>query len=345
MHLDFFIPGDLNTLTGGYIYDKKIVEGLKRIGHHVAVHLIPGNFPFPTDDDLVFCQKEVDAIPKGNVIILDSLIFGAIPEILSKARAHHPIVAIIHLPISHQENHTDQNAVAEREFRALLLANRIVVTSPFSKNLLITSGIHADIIDVIIPGVEVLLTKNSYSRMPFRLLTIANYTSNKGYLLLIEALREISHLHWVLHCYGNKHFDLHYAESLLDLIVSYDLQNRIFLHDAISGSDLSQAYATSDILIHPSGFETYGMVLSEALAHGIPVMASDGGAIPDTVPSSMGVFFKAGDQASFGITIQQLLEDPGLYHQLCSNVFGYRSKMQLWEITVSDFEKSLRGLL
>ena len=100
MQFHFLIPGDINTLTGGYIYDKRIIDGLRHKGHNVQVHSLANDFPFPSPESIHQCLDCLNSIPKEEAIIIDSLAFGAIPDLLKKIKSYHPIIAIIHLPLN-----------------------------------------------------------------------------------------------------------------------------------------------------------------------------------------------------------------------------------------------------
>jgi len=347
MDLHFFIPGDLNALTGGYIYDKRIVEGLRLCGNMVRLHSLASDFPFPSSESKLQCQKSIRSLPKGEIVIFDSLVFGSIPELLREIKHDNPIVALIHLPLSMNTTFVDEKrkSVSILEKEAFALANLIIVTSHFTEKLLLETGVDQSLIKVVIPGAEAHLHKKYYKRLPRELITVSNYTRNKGYLHLINALSNLKHLNWQLNCYGNIYFDPEYVKELSDLIVENNLSDRIFLHSSISGYELSEAYIHSDLLIHPSGFESYGMVLVEALVHGIPVITSKGGAITQTVPASMGVFFDADDKNSLGKALAHVFTDENLFKKLCNETSKYIHGARRWEKSVKEFEEVLLALL
>ena len=344
MQLHLLIPGDINTLTGGYIYNKRMVNGLLEMGHNVQVYSLAVDFPFPSPESTQQFVNIINAIPKCETIIIDSLAFGAIPELLRKIKPNHPIVALIHMPLSIRNEFTaaQRKRLSIREKEAFSYADLILVTSPFTMNLLKGMGIDPVNIIVVLPGVEVLSHKNKYALFPRKLITVSNFTRNKGHLLLVDALKELKYLNWTLDCYGNTNFDPEYVDTLSRLIDFNNLTDRIFLHAPITGNDLSQVYVNSDLLIHPSEFETYGMVLTEAMAHGIPVIASAGGAITQTVPASIGVFFKENDTYSLQQTIKDLLLNLNKYHNLCKQASNYINQAQAWEKSIKEFEKALK---
>ena len=347
MQLHLLVPGDINTLTGGYIYNKRMVNGLLEMGHNIKVYSIAVDFPFPSPESRQQFVNIINAIPKDETIIIDSLAFGAIPELLRKIKLNHPIIALIHMPLSVRNEFTDvQNKrLSILEKKAFTYADLIVVTSAFTMNLLKELGVDPLKIVVVLPGVEVLSHKNKYALFPYKLITVSNFTRNKGHLLLVDALNEIKYLNWTLDCYGNTDFDPEYVDTISRLIDFNNLTDKIFIHGPITGNELSKAYVNSDLLIHPSEFETYGMVLTEAMAHGVPVIASAGGAIAQTVPASIGAFFKVNDSKSLQQTIKELLLDSNKYQNLCKEASNYINQAQSWAKSIKDFENALKVII
>jgi glycosyltransferase involved in cell wall biosynthesis len=343
MHVHLVVPGNIHTLTGGYIYDKRMTDGLRLKGHQIQIHSLSGEDPFSSEERSGQCWERLRAVPKGETIIFDSLVFGAIPGFLKEINQNHIIIALIHLPLSYSKNYlnTRLEKLSVSEEEAFSYADRILVTSRFTMDLLVGVGIDPYKIQVVLPGVEVFTRKAGWPKLPRNFITVSNYTKNKGYALLIEAMKEIRQLDWTLDCYGDKSFDPKHVGSLSRLIEKYRLTDRIFLHGPVSGKTLAETYVNSDLLIHPSEFETYGMVLTEALAHGIPVVASKGGAITQTVPESMGVFFEVNDSKSLQQILEKLLMDTGNYQALCRETSTYYQRAQTWGKSVEEFEKAI----
>jgi glycosyltransferase involved in cell wall biosynthesis len=119
------------------------------------------------------------------------------------------------------------------------------------------------------------------------------------------------------------------------------LNDRVFIHGPASGEELSAAYLDAELFILPSVFETYGMVLTEALAHGVPVVTTTGGGIPETVPSAMGKFFNPGDVYGLHSILESLFENPVQYGKLAFEASKYHLQAHSWEESIEAFEKLL----
>ena len=95
----FAIPGDIETLTGGYIYERRLLSGLRDAGHDVAHLELAASFPDPNPADMAHAVAELKALDPKRALILDGLVFGAIDS-NGLAQATAPIVAMIHHPLA-----------------------------------------------------------------------------------------------------------------------------------------------------------------------------------------------------------------------------------------------------
>ena len=344
MNIHFLIPEDINLLKGNYVYNKRIAEGLKAIGHQVIIQQLPDDFPFPSDTSLQQCRQIMGAIPQAEPVIIDNLVFGVIPDILKDFYLQKPIVALVHITLSADPNLTayQREMVLSLEKKAQKYAKKFIVSSSYTANLLTAAGIEKNQINVIIPGVDNYPQKKIYPGKPSKLLSIANFTRNKGYMTLMKALTALKNKDWELHCYGNLNFDKEYVDELQMIIRRNGLKEKVWLHGPVSGKELSDVYLNADLFIHASNFETYGMAVAEALAHGIPVITSTGGGICETVPVKMGQFFNPGDVYVLQTIIEELLENPQLYKTLYTEASTYHNQVHTWQKSLESFELTLK---
>jgi glycosyltransferase involved in cell wall biosynthesis len=343
MRIHFVISGDIHKLTGGSIYNERIMSGLKLCGHDVKVHHLNDDFPFPSDKSLEYCRKDLLAIKTGEPVIIDSLVFGVIPDVLKKLSQANPVIALIHLLLSSNSDFTAYEfmLVKRSEREALKFAAKIIATSSYTEMELLNLGMDKDKIRIIIPGVDIYPQKKSFNETPGHLVCISNYTPGKGHIVLVHALRKLKDKAWELHCYGNMDFNPGYVAWLNGVIQSSGLKDRFFLHPPLERHQLTDVLLLADLFIHPSDFETYGMAVTEALAHGVPVIASSGGGIRQTIPESMGRFFEPGDADGLYSLLLEQFENSELYQKLCSKVIEYPKQANSWERSISLFEEIL----
>ena len=139
LRLSFVLPGSLETPTGGYRYDRRVVAGLRQAGHSVDVLTLGDSFPQPDDATLQASYRALANLPAGPAVI-DGLALGALPEIGRHLPAHAPLVALVHHPLALESGLTPAMADALRhsERQALASARQVIVTSPATADILVS---------------------------------------------------------------------------------------------------------------------------------------------------------------------------------------------------------------
>jgi hypothetical protein len=148
------VPGDLETRTGGYGYDREIVAGLRALGWTVDIRRLDDSFPFPTAYARAHAVAELAAVPAGGLVLADGLAFGAMADEAAREAARLRLVGLVHHPLA-LENGLDAataRAFVESETRALACTRGVVVTSDATARALAPYGIAAEDIAVVVPG-------------------------------------------------------------------------------------------------------------------------------------------------------------------------------------------------
>ena len=347
MNLHFLIAGNIDSLICRSIYNKRVIEGLRKKKHHVEVHNLNDDFPFPSEGSLENCNLIIRSIPKHDSIIIDSQVLGTIPSFLKEIHTTNPIIGLIHLPLSVDPNLTtyQRTMVTDHEKESFGYVKKFIASSEYTAEILLNFGLDDQKIDTVIPGLDKFPLKKEYSEKPFHLLSISNLCRNKDHSILLRALSALKDKDWILDCYGNLDMDREYLSDFQAMIRHNHLQHKILIHGTINGEALSEAYLKADLFVHPSDFEVYGMALTEALAHGIPVVASTGGGICRTVPARMGQFFKPGDIYGLQSILEELFENQVIYKKLYTQASTYHEQAQSWEKSVQLFEEALKEIV
>ena len=133
----FAIPGDLATPTGGYAYDRRILELLPTYGVTVHAVALPASFPNPTDADLAQTERLLRGTPEGSVLLIDGLAYGAMPVGLIR-RLDRRIVALVHHPLGLEPGLGPERELEllESEIAALAEARWVITTSGATARLL-----------------------------------------------------------------------------------------------------------------------------------------------------------------------------------------------------------------
>jgi glycosyltransferase involved in cell wall biosynthesis len=246
--------------------------------------------------------------------VVDGLAFGVLPDAAQAMQRTHRVVALVHHPLALESGLSAQDAASFRASEREVLAHacHVVATSRATARLLETDyGVTRDRISVVEPGTDRgTATTKTGGGDEVALLAVGAVVPRKGYDLLIAALAQLKHLPWRLTIAGDRTRDPQTTLEVEAAIIRFGLAGRVQLADAVSNAELLALYAGADLFVLPSRFEGYGMAFAEALAHGLPVVATNIGAIPDTVPAGTGVLVPPDDVEALTAALRRLIERP-----------------------------------
>jgi glycosyltransferase involved in cell wall biosynthesis len=317
----FAVPGELATPTGGYAYDRRIIEGLAALGWRTTVVDLGDGFPFPTTDTRAAARARLTALPVGAPIVIDGLAFGALPDAAEALRATHSLVALVHHPLALETGLTATASASLRasERTALGWARHVITTSTATARLLAADyDVPSDRLSVVEPGTERVAARPRRSEGAIALLSVGAVVPRKGYDVLVAALAKLKHLPWRLVIAGDCERSPETFRRLVADIASLGLTDRITLAGTVAVARLASLYASADLFVLPSRFEGYGMAYAEAIAHGVPIIGTNAGAIPETVPGNAGVLVPPDDIETLAATLQRLIENPAERERLAA---------------------------
>ena len=346
LRVTFAVPGDLAMPTGGYRYDRRIIQELRQLGWQVDVADIGGGFPFPSSEQRAAALAVLSAVPAGRPVILDGLAFGALPE-AGTLRCHMPLIALVHQPLATDPGLNTKQADAFRrsERAALAAAERVVVTSEATARILISDyGVPPHCISVVRPGNDPVPPALGSEDSIVRLLSIGSVLPVKGYDLLIPAVATLKEMPWRLTIAGDRTRDP-VAAALLDAdIEAYGLGNKVTVLGAVSPERVRELYLASDVFVLASRFEGYGMALAEAIAHGLPVVSTRAGAIPETVPPGTGLLVPPDDAAALAEALRRLVTRPNERQQLATNARAAAAQLPTWQDSARRFATAIENV-
>lgn len=343
----FLVPGDLDTRTGGTIYDRRIVEGLRALRWRVDVQSFGEGWPMAGDAARSLARRVVEALPDDTLAVVDGLAFGAMPELAQAHAKRLRWVALVHHPLA-LETGLDAGARAalfDSERRALSAAHGVIVTSPSTARALAAYEVPASRITVVEPGTEPAPLAAGSGADALSLLCVATVTPRKGHALLIDTLAGLRDRRWVLHCAGSLTMDAACAGGLVQAIDRHGLGARVVLHGEQDEAGLEGLYARADLFVLPSFHEGYGMALAEALSHGLPVISTAAGAIPDTVPADAGVLVPPGDGDALRAALRRVMDDGAWRARLAAGARAARERLPTWADSRARFASALEACL
>ena len=346
-HLAFVVPGGLDGLTGGTIYDRRIVNGLRDLGWQVDVVSLATSFPWPDAQALDDAEASLAALADNTLVVADGLAFGAMPAIALRHAQRLRWVALVHHPLALETGLSEKQRqqLHDSERQALTAAHLVIVTSQPTAQALADYGVPMSEVRVVEPGTTpaalAIGTQGRDPGQPMSLLCVATLTPRKGHALLVEALAALKDRRWTLHCVGSTTRDAVTAAQVRASIAAHGLEQRVLLHGEFEADALEAFYARADAFVLPSLYEGYGMALTEALAHGLPIVSTTGGAIPHTVPASAGLLVLPGDVAALRTALTRLLDEPACLAALAAGARAARLHLADWPASVERFAAAL----
>jgi glycosyltransferase involved in cell wall biosynthesis len=308
----FAIPGDLAAPTGGYVYARKI---LPLLATHLDVLVcgLPSGFPFPTEAELIEAANALEAADREEtVFLIDGLAYGVLPEKMIAA-IKAPIVALVHHALGLEEglSAAQKGALLRSEAEALGKAAHIVVPSAAtSQALMDLFGISRDKITIAQPGVlRGPRASGAATGEPLHVVSVGTLTPRKGFGVLADALHAVRDLHWRATIAGSLDRSPETAAAIFEKFAEYNLLDRVQFAGHLDEAAISVLYSSGDVFALASFYEGYGMVFAEAMAHGLPIVASGGGAVTDTVPPEAGFVRAPGNSQAIAAALRLLLSD------------------------------------
>jgi glycosyltransferase involved in cell wall biosynthesis len=317
MRVSFLIPGRLDAKTGGTIYDKKIVTGLRARGWSVDV----------------VAPDAVESIPDSTVTIVDGLVHKTHADLVKRHATRLPLIALVHLPLALEVGLAAAEAnrlrVVERD--VLGGVRHVIVTGPAAIGMLDGYDVPRARITVIEPGTDPAPVARGSGSDVVHLLCVGSVTEGKGHAILLRALDRVPSRNWTLLCAGR----------VVTPIATTD--PRVRFAGELSDAQLADAYDRADVFVLATLRETFGMAVAEAIAHGLPVVSTNTGSIADTVGDA-GLLVQPADEAALASALERVIADNALRAQLASAARRQRTTLRTWDQAVDEIARVLEAV-
>jgi glycosyltransferase involved in cell wall biosynthesis len=334
----FVVPAQLDDPakpTGGNVYDHRIHRELVGRGWKVLRLAAPGSWPWPDAAAEQALARLIGGIPDGAVVLIDDLIACTVPGILIPEADRLRLVVLVHTSLGEATpGHRAADAQA-REGAVLAAARYVVTTSSWTRGRLLQRyRLPADKVQVAEPGVDPAFLSPG-TALGGELLCVAAVTAHKGHDVLLAALTSLVELPWRCVCVGALDREPAFVEDLRHRVAAAGIGDRITFAGVQSGGDLDRVYAAADVLVLATHGETYGMVVTEALARGLPVIATSVGGLPEALGRTRagrrpGLLVPAGDSEALATELRRWLTDAPLRARLREAAQERRSMLSGW---------------
>jgi glycosyltransferase involved in cell wall biosynthesis len=331
--------------TGGNIYDRRVCAGLAESGWEVLVATVAAAWPVPDSGARAELDRILSAIPDGEIAMIDGLIASPTAAQLLPHAGRISMTVLLHMPLATALDRRHDASAHRSEQVVLRAATGVVVTSEWTRQQVLSRyEIPACRVHVARPGAD----RVAAPARPVRghLICVGVLARHKGQDLLVEALADLADRDW--HCVlaGSLDRDPDFVEHLQTRITRLGYNHRVRLSGVLTGAALSHAYTTADLLVAPSRSETFGMTVTEALAHGLPVIAAAVGGLPEALGSTAdgtrpGQLIPPSDPAALAAALADWLGDERHRHRLRAAARQRQSTLRGWEQTTEEIANAL----
>jgi len=326
--------------SGGNRYDRQVAAELARLGWQVHEHLVAGDWPHREVVALSRLEATVSALPDAATVLVDGLLASVSDDVLVPHADRVHLVVLVHLPLGGGVQAVSGRcdaAVTGREARVLTAAKRVVVTSGWTRGFLVERyGLDSSAVVVAPPGVEAAPV-SAGTPTGSGLLCVGALTPVKGHDILAQALTGLRELDWRSTWLGSLDLDPDHVRRVRALLRDGHVLERVELAGPAPARGVADAYAASDLVVVPSRMETYGLVVTEALARGLPVVAADVGGVREALgrvdDRPPGMLVPPGDPAALADALHAWLTDQDLRESLRAAARRRRTALAGWSTT------------
>ncbi|MGW1957248.1 glycosyltransferase family 4 protein [Streptomyces sp. NPDC001920] len=350
----FVMPGGVDdpaVPSGGNAYDRRVSLDLPGFGWQVHKYTVNGSWPRPAAAARAELSRVLREFPDDTVVLLDGLVACGVPEIILPEAERLRLVVLVHLPLG-DETGLDPAVAADldaRERAVLRAVPAVVATSDWAVRRLVSHhGLAPERVHVAAPGADIAPLASGTDGVS-RLLCVAAVTPRKGQHRLVQALATVTDLPWSCVCVGGLSQDPEYVADLRALIAEHGLQDRLLLAGPQAGAELDASYHTADLMVLTSYAETYGMAVTEALARGIPVLATDVGGVPEAVGRAPdggvpGILVPPENPAAIAAELRGWFGEADVRRRLKAAARGRRAALDGWATTARSLAAVLGRL-
>jgi glycosyltransferase involved in cell wall biosynthesis len=313
--------GDPRRPSGGNTFDRRICHGLADGGWTVHLHEVWG---------AAALRDAVARIDDGALVLVDGLVASPAPDVLVPEAERVRLVVLLHM----------LSGDGEREGAVLAAAAAVVTTSAWTRRAVVELySLPEDRVHVAEPGVDTAELAPG-TETAGALLSVGAVTRVKGHDVLVDALATLADRRWHCLCVGSLDRDRAFAARLHRRVAEGGLHGRVRFAGPQVGAALDRSYGAADVLVLPSRAETYGMVVTEALARGLPVIAADVGGVPEALGcgpdgARPGLLVPPDDPAALHDALRAWLDDARLRRRLRLAARERRTALPSWSTTTS----------
>lgn len=337
MRLVLITAAPFEAVSGASFYHRRLLAAWQDMGGEAEV------IALETPAKAALADRFDDAaaiLVEGSAF---ELALAALPGLQARgalALIHHPTALEPGTPEPRRNQLKQLETTMLPKFRGVIAAS-----TPIAERLSSEFGVLASRIHVLVPGTDhqpqVAIDADAPFGTPCTILSLGTLTYRKGYDVLLRALALLPDLNWRLILAGEPR-DPAYAAEIVDLTDRLGLTDRVERHGAAAGAELAALWARTDLFASATRFEGFGMAIAEAMARGLPVAITDGGAAGDLVVVGAGIVAPVDDVAQFSKALRRLIFSPALRAEMGAIAWNHARSLPQWPEQAAALERILR---
>ena len=343
MSIHLLVPDPFDAISGGYIYDRRMVEGLRALGETVEVIELPGRHPAADATAEDAARAALARIPAGGRIVIDGLGLPAFAPVAQDLAARKA-VALIHHPtaLEHGQQEEVRATLKARERTLFAACARLICTSPLTARRLPEEfGADPARIGVVEPGTEPAPRAAGSGGPGCAILAVGTLVPRKGHDVLLRALARLTDLEWSLTIAGDERRDPAHAHGLRALAEEVGIAARVTFAGEVTGEALEALYHRADLFALATRWEGYGMAAAEAMARGLPLAITAGGAIAEVVAPGSAIISPVDDAMSLSKGMRRPIFDAALRAEMAEASWQGGQRLPRWADRAAAFRAEL----
>ncbi|MBP6017194.1 MAG: glycosyltransferase family 4 protein [Candidatus Promineofilum sp.] len=353
MRVGLVIYGSLDTVSGGYLYDRQLVSALRKAGDHVDIISLPARaYALSLADN--WSGEWRRRMDHGyDILLQDELNHPSLAWANGRlGRDRPPIVAIVHHLRGSETRPAWQNRLYRWWERRYLNSVDAFICNSYTTQQAVERELDGPRPSIVAyPGGDRLSRlmaaehwKSHSDDEPLRLLFVGNLIPRKGLHVLLEALAQVSG-DWRLRIVGNPAVDPAYVRRLRETALRLEWVERVTWCGLLEDQALAAEMAAADVLAMPSEYEGFGIVYLEGMGFGLPALAATAGAAGEIISDGANGFLAVpGDVMALAGYIEALAAERGLLAQMREAALARYESFPSWAATTTAIRQFLLGI-